>query len=165
VILGARLAGAYPIVAVDLQDHKLAVARKVGATHAINSARVDFVTAAAEILGGNADVVIDGTGLPAVLERAFELTSPQGRCIIFGVMPSQHKLALNTLPLHFGKVLTGSHGGESRPAEDVPRYLRLLTANRFDVADFVSHRGTLAEINDLIARMRAGEVVHAMVHL
>jgi len=164
VVLGAHLAGANPIIAVDLYDHKLAVARRHGATHTINSNTGDFAMAAEKILGGKADVVIDGTGMPMVLEKAFNLTAAQGRCVIFGVMPVQHKLAINTLPLHFGKILTASHGGESKPAEDIPRYLRLMAAGRFDVRDFVSHRCPLSEINGMIRRMRQGEVIHAMVH-
>jgi S-(hydroxymethyl)glutathione dehydrogenase / alcohol dehydrogenase len=163
-VLGAHLAGAYPIIAVDVHQHKLAKAREFGATHALNSKQADFVAAAEAVLGGKADVVIDGTGNPAVLAQALSLTGPQGRCIGIGVMHYEQKLALNTLPLHMGKVLRGSHGGDSRPAEDIPRYLRMIRNERFDPRGFVSHRLTLSQINDGIARMRAGEVVHAMVH-
>jgi len=164
VILGAKLAGAYPIIAVDLHDHKLAKAREYGATHAINSAREDFAAAAEAILKGKADVVIDGTALPAVLEDAFALTSPAGRCVVFGVMPADRKLSLNTLPLHFGKTLTGSHGGGSEPARDIPRYLRMMAGGRFDPRGMVSHRLGLDAINDAIGRMRSGEIIHAMIH-
>jgi len=163
VVLGASLAGAYPIIAVDIQTHKLDKAREYGATHTINSALTDFASDARQILGGSVDVVIDGTGNPTVLEMAYTLTSDTGRCVIFGVMPADRKLSINTLPLHFGKVLTGSHGGESRPAEDIPRLVRMMKAKRFDPAGFVSHRIPLEQINDGIARMRSGEVVHCMV--
>src|SRR5581483_10679241 len=118
VVLGAKLSGAHPIIAVDIQDHKLQKAAQHGATHTINSAREEFPAAVLRILDGTPpDVVIDGTGNPQVLERAFGLVSNAGRCVIFGVMPHDKKLSLTTLPLHFGKVLTGSHGGDSRPAE------------------------------------------------
>ena len=164
VILGAKLAGAYPIIAVDLYDHKLAKAREYGATHTINSTRDDFDAASMAILHGPADAVIDGSAQPAVLEKAFALAGPQGRCVVFGVMPHDRKLSLNTLPLHFGKTLTGSHGGESEPAHDIPRYLRLMDGGGFDPRGMVSHRVKLADINDTIARMRSGEVIHAMIH-
>ena len=164
VILGAKLAGAHPIIAVDLHDHKLAKAREYGATHAINSVREDFAAAGEAILHGKADVVIDGTALPAVLEKAFALAGPKGRCVVFGVMAHDRKLSLNTLPLHFGKTLTGSHGGESQPAQDIPRYLRLMHSGGFDPRGMISHRGGLDAINDTIARMRSGEVIHAMIH-
>jgi len=164
VVLGAKLAGAHPIIAVDLHDHKLEVARKYGATHTINSQQDDFAEAVQEILKGPADVVIDGTGLPAVLEKAFPLAGPKGRCVIFGVMRHDRKMSLNTLPLHFGKVLTGSEGGASQPAEDIPRYLRMIDAGLFDPSGFVSHRIKLEDINDGIARMRSGEVIHCIIH-
>lgn len=165
VVLGAKLAGAHPIIAVDLHDHKLAKAREFGATHTINSTGQDFVAGVRDILGGvPPDVVVDGTGLPAVLEKAFPLAAASGRVVIFGVMAHDRKLALNTLPLHFGKQLTGSHGGSSRPAEDIPRYLRMMRDGRFDPRGMVSHRIPLEQVNDGIAKMRSGEVIHCMIH-
>lgn len=163
-VLGAHLAGANPVIAVDLHEHKLAKAREYGATHSINSTQTDFADEVRQILGGPADVVIDGTGNPQVLEKAYTLTADAGRCIIFGVMPSDKKLSINTLPLHFGKVLSGSHGGESEPAADIPRLVRMMRDEGFDPAGFVSHRIPLEQINDGIARMRSGEVIHCMVH-
>ena len=163
-VLGAKLAGACPLIAVDLQDHKLAKAREFGATHIINSTRGDFTAMAEAILRGKADVVVDGTGNPAVLEQAFHLAGPKGRCIGVGVMPHDRKLSLNTLPLHFGKALAGSEGGQSRPAEDIPRYLRMMAAGAFDPKPMISHRISLAEINEGIALMRAGEAIHCVIH-
>ncbi|MGB0581538.1 MAG: zinc-binding dehydrogenase [Limisphaerales bacterium] len=164
VLLGAQLAGANPIIAVDLHDHKLKIAKKYGATHTINSRDTDFAEAAREILKGPADVVIDGTGAPAVLEKAFPVAGPKGRCVIFGVMKHDQKMSLNTLPLHFGKILTGSEGGASEPASDIPKYLRMIDDGLFDPSGFVSHRIGLNEVNDGIAKMRSGEVVHCIIH-
>lgn len=164
-VLGAALAGAYPVIAVDIRDHKLEKAAAFGATHVINSATTDFSEQSLEILNGHSpDVVIDGTGNPAVLEKAFSLASAEGRCIIFGVMPHDKRLAINTLPLHFGKILTGSHGGGCSPAKDIPKYIRMIKAGRFNPKGFVSHRIPLEQINDGIAKMRSGEVVHCMIH-
>jgi S-(hydroxymethyl)glutathione dehydrogenase/alcohol dehydrogenase len=163
-ILGAKLAGACPIIAVDIHDHKLQVAVRYGATHVINSRTEDFAESALRILDRVLpDVVVDGTGNPAVLEKAFALTSHQGRCIEFGVMPQDRKISFNPLPLHFGKVLTGSHGGSSKPAEDIPRILRLIHAGRFDPSGFISHRTPLDKVNETIDKMRAGEVIHAII--
>ena len=71
---------------------------------------------------------------------------------------------LETLGGGLGKLLRGSHGGESLPAEDIPRYIRMMRDGRFDPRSFVSHRISLAEVNDGIARMRAGEVIHCIIH-
>jgi len=163
-ILGAKLAGAHPVVAVDIHDHKLAVARQFGASHTINSRTADFATEVRNLLGCQPDVVIDGTGNPEIIARAFALTARKGRTVLIGVMRAENTLHINTLPLHFGKVLTGSEGGSSRPDEDIPRFLRMMRAGLFDPKPMVSHRGALTDVNDLIARMRAGEVVHAIMH-
>ena len=164
-VLGAKLAGGHPVIAVDVQDHKLQAALKQGATHAVNSVREDFSEAVLRILGGSRpDVVVDGTGNPAVLEKAFALAGNFARVVGVGVMPGDKKISINTLPLHLGKILRGSHGGGSLPAEDIPRYLRMARAGRFDVRGFVTHRIPLGEVNDGIAKMRSGEVIHCIIH-
>ena len=163
-VLGSKLAGGYPVIAVDLQDHKLECASRYGATHTINSAKEDLPTAARRVLEGAApDVVVDGTGNPGVLEKAYELVGPFGRCVGVGVMSHEKKLSINTLPLHMGKMLTGSHGGESKPAQDIPRYLRMMKAGRFETSGFVSHRAELGSINEAIGKMRSGEAIHTII--
>ena len=99
-----------------------------------------------------------------MIEAAYELTSDRGRTVLFGVMHHENRVQIHTLPLHFEKILTGSVGGDSRPAEDIPRYLRMMQERRFDPKPFVTHRMHLEEINRGIQMMRDGEVVHAMVH-
>ena len=79
-------------------------------------------------------------------------------------MAHDQKISLNTLPLHFGKVLTGSHGGGSQPADDIPRLVRMHRAGRFNPSGFVTDRLPLENVNDAIGRMRSGEVIHAMIH-
>jgi S-(hydroxymethyl)glutathione dehydrogenase/alcohol dehydrogenase len=83
--------------------------------------------------------------------------------VLVGVMRHDQQFSLNTLPLHFGKALTGSEGGSSQPHIDIPRYLRLIRAGRFDPRKMISHRCTLSEVNSAIATMRAGESVHTMI--
>ena len=165
VVLGAKLAGANPIVAVDLQDHKLAKAREFGATHTINSGNENAAARVKEILGGLADVTIDGTGNPGVIETAYDLTRMRGgRCVLFGVLPKDKKISINTLPLHFGRAFTGSEGGQSRPHEDIPSILGQLAAGKIDWRSFITHRGPLDQVNDLMDKMRSGEVVHAIMN-
>ncbi len=164
-VLGAHLAGAHPVIAVDIHDHKLAKAREFGATHTINTRHENLADAVQRILGGPADVVFDVTGQPAVIEQAWKFTSPKGRLVLVGVMRHDQQLSLNTLSLHYGKVLTGSEGGSSQPHLDIPRYLRLIRASRFDPRGMISHRCSLTDVNPAIATMRAGESIHTMIHL
>lgn len=164
-ILGAHLAGAHPLVAVDLHDHKLLKATEYGATATFNAQKTpNLDEAILEVVGSHgADVVVDGTGQPAVIEQCYRLTHAQGRTVLFGVLPHDKRVHLHTLPLHFGRVLTGSEGGGSLPSIDIPRLVRMMGAKRFDPTGFVSHRLPLSEVNEGIAWMRSGEVIHAMI--
>jgi len=101
---------------------------------------------------------------PRVIETAYDLAKLRGgRCVLFGVLPSDQRVSIHTLPLHFGRVLAGSEGGQSQPYEDIPRILAQLAAAQTDWRGFISHRGSLADIGDVMARMKAGEVVHAVL--
>ena len=157
IIQAAALLSASVIIAVDLFDSRLELAQQLGATHTINSRRDDAEASIKTALAGQPlDVFIDNTGLPTVIEQGYRLTHGQGRVILVGVPRQGNNVSLNTLPLHFGKLLTGSHGGECRPAHDIPRYLRLLQKGKLKLDRLVSARYPLAEINTAIAAMRDG---------
>ena len=163
VVLGAHLAGAHPVIAVDVHDHKLGKAREFGATHTINSHDGRMSEAIASLLGSTADAVFDVTGQPSVIDQAWRATGPKGRLVLVGVMRHDQQFSLNTLPLHHGKRLTGSEGGGSLPHLDIPRYLRMVASGRFDPVGMVSHRGPLSGINSLLDTMRRGESIHSLV--
>ena len=112
VVQFAHLAGAYPIVAVDLLEGKLDMAKQRGATHVFNAAQVsDLDGEIRKIVGSTGpDKVVETTGTRSVIELAYDLTHPDGTCVLVGV-PTE-KVTINTLPIHFNKVLTGSHGGD-----------------------------------------------------
>lgn len=162
-VLGASLAGACPVIAADIHDHKLAKARVFGATHSVNTRSADWAEQIKAVLGGTADVVLDVTGNAAVIEQAWRIVGPKGRLVLVGVMRHDQQFSFNTLPLHYGKTLRGSEGGSSLPHIDIPRYLRLIESGRFDPRAMISHRCKLAGINEAIATMRSGESVHTMI--
>jgi len=165
IVQCAQMVGAFPIVAVDLIDKKLDLARKFGATHTLNSRNVTDVGAALrEIVGAaGADKVLETTGRKDVIELAYELTHPDGTCVLIGV-PTE-KVTIYTLPIHFNKVLTGSHGGDCRPHIDIPRIIRLNQAGRMSFEGLISHEFSLLEINDAIAAMRGGEAGRVLVNI
>jgi len=160
IIQGAAMVSAHPIIAVDLYDAKLDVAKKLGATHIINTKMQNVTDAVHKIVGDNGiDVVVDNTGNPQVIEEGYRLTSSKGRMILVGVLPKDKKVSLNTLALHFGKTLSGTKGGECRPDLDIPRYIRLCQAGKLKLSEFITDRIPLTEINEAIERMRRGEVI------
>jgi Zn-dependent alcohol dehydrogenases, class III len=161
VIQAAAMTTAYPIVAVDIFDNRLELARTLGATHTINSRDMDLreglAPAIAAIIGpSGADVVVDNTGNTALIALAYGLTQAQGRTILVGVPRAQDDITIHSLPLHFGKVLTGTHGGDGDPAIDIPRYARLEQQGLLRLAPLVTERYSLEEINEAINRMKSG---------
>lgn len=159
VIQGAQMVSANPIVAVDLFDSRLELAKHMGATHTLNARSTDLREAIPAILGpAGADVIVDNTGSVDMIELAYSLSAKQGRVILVGVPKKGCTVSIYTLPIHFGKTLIGSHGGEAMPAEDIPRYVGLIQAGRFPLRQLITDRYPLEEINSAIEDMRSGKV-------
>lgn len=159
IVQAAALVSAYPIIAVDLHDDKLAMAKNFGATHVINSQHEDAYAAITNIIGQKGlDVFIDNTGQPKIIELGYQLTHAQGRVILVGVPKKGNHINIYSLPLHFGKALTGSHGGEAVPHQDISRYHRLYQAGRIKLRELITHYFALEEINEAIHAMREGRV-------
>jgi S-(hydroxymethyl)glutathione dehydrogenase/alcohol dehydrogenase len=156
VVQFAHLAGAYPIIAVDLLDGKLAMARSRGATHCLNPTAVaDLDTEIRKIVGaGGPDKIIETTGAKSVIEMAYNLTHADGTCVLVGV-PSE-KITIYTLPIHFNKVLTGSHGGDAVPQVDIPRLVRLNQVGRLSFDGIITHEFPLEKINEALDLVRSG---------
>ncbi len=159
VIQVAALMSADPIVAVDLHPAKLDMARRCGATHVINARADDLKSGLSGILGpAGADVVVETTGQKSVIETAYEISGPQGRVVLVGVPKKGDAISIYSLPLHFGKVLTGSHGGDARPEVDIPRYLRLYHKGLLPLDGIITDRFSLNDINTAIDRLRTGDI-------
>lgn len=159
IVQAAALVSAYPIIAVDLYESKLELAGKMGATHLISSSRVDARRAILEIVGNaGIDAFIDNTGQPAIIEMGYELSKPQGRVTLVGVPRKGNDIHIHSLPLHFGKVLSGSHGGEAVPQIDIPRYHQLYRAGRIRLRELITDTFDLGQINEAIAGMREGRI-------
>jgi S-(hydroxymethyl)glutathione dehydrogenase / alcohol dehydrogenase len=165
VVQFAALAGAYPIVAVDLLDHKLDMARERGATHCINAGQAGDVAAAVRAIVGDKgpDKVIETTGVKGVIEMAYDLTHPDGTCVLVGV--PHEKVTISTLPIHFDKVLTGSHGGDARPHVDIPRIIRLVQAGKLSFDGIITHEFPLSDINAALDLVRSGKAGRVLVSL
>ena len=161
----AALVGAYPIVAVDIVDKKLEMAKRFGATHVLNTKyQADADTALRAVVGaGGADKVLETTGQKSVIELAYDLTHADGTCVLIGV-PTE-PVTIHTLPLHFNKVLTGSHGGDCAPDVDIPRIVKLNAAGRMSFDGLITHEFPLSHINEAIAVMRSGEAGRILVKL
>lgn len=164
--MGAMVS-AWPIIAVDVNDAKVAMALKWGATHAFNSrTQPDFLERIRTLVGKEgADVVIDTTGNARVIEAAYDLTHPDGKTILVGVPRKDDKATIYTLPLHFKKVLKGSHGGSCCPDHDIPRLIRLMDQGRMRLDGLVTHEFPLERINDALRVFRSGEAGRILINM
>jgi S-(hydroxymethyl)glutathione dehydrogenase/alcohol dehydrogenase len=165
VVQFAQLAGAYPIVAVDLIDSKLAMANARGATSCFNPANTaDLDSEIRKVVGlQGPDKVIETTGVKSVIELAYNLTHADGTCVLVGV-PNE-KVTIYTLPIHFNKVLTGSHGGEAVPDVDIPRLIRLNRASRLSFDGIITHELPLDKINDALDLVRSGTAGRVVLNI
>ena len=163
IIQAANMVSAYPIIAVDLYDKRLELAKKLGATHLINSRDNDFFNQINQITKSSLDVFVDNTGLPEIIEKGYELINREGRLILVGVPKVGHNINIFSLPLHFGKTISGSFGGECNPSEDIPRYIKLLMKNKFCLDQIITERYQLKDINLAIERIKNGKTVGRVV--
>tara|TARA_B100002003_G_C14123181_1_gene540253 strand:- start:854 stop:1924 length:1071 start_codon:yes stop_codon:yes gene_type:complete len=160
VVQGAALHNAYPIIAIDLFDNRLELAKQLGATHTINSrSRKDWQEEVKNILDNKGvDVFVDNTGNPEIIAEGWKLTQDQGRTILVGVPAKGKETQLYTLPLHFGKKITGSHGGNGYPTDDIPRYMLLSKLGKLNLSNLITETHSLMEINQAIERMKNGKL-------
>lgn len=164
VLQGAALVNAYPIVAIDLHDHKLEQAKSFGATHTINASKLDAEASLRELSGpGGMDVVVDVTGNSEVRVTAYNATSNTGKTVFAGVPHHQEKITIDSFPLHFGRQVFGSHGGETRPDVDIPRYLRLYKLGKLKLDEQITHRFDLNHINQAVDVVKNGDAGRCVI--
>ena len=158
VIQGADLVNAYPVVAIDKSAQKLEFAKKFGATHIVNVEDGDTGAVLAEITNGRGfDAVVDTTGVNAVRETAYEATYNKGLTVFCGVPFAGDRISIDSFPLHFGRRIIGSHGGDTVPDVDIPRYLILYRLGRLKLDELISARFPLAEVNRAVELVGGGQ--------
>jgi S-(hydroxymethyl)mycothiol dehydrogenase len=166
-VLGASLAGARTIIAVDVDPGKLEWARGFGATHVINSRETDAVEGIRELTEGNgADVVIDAVARPETYKQAFYARDLAGTVVLVGVPTPDMKLELPLLD-YFGRggSLKSSWYGDCLPSRDFPMLVDLHLQGRLPLEKFVSETIALDQVEDAFAKMERGEVLRSVVLL
>ena len=157
VVLGARLAGARQIIAVDLSDEKLAFATKLGATQTVNARSNDAVGEIRRMSGNGVDVAFEMAGSVPALELAYAATARGGTTVTAGLPHPDKRMSLSPLALVAEeRTLKGSYVGSSAPQRDVPRMIALFRAGRLPVDQLLTHRLKLEEINEGFDRLREG---------
>ena len=163
VVQFSRIAGASQIIAVDIVDQKLAVAKSLGATHTINVREKDPVKEIKDLTGGEGvDVSFEVVGLSETITQAIESVKVGGKVVLVGLMPVG-----STAPVHVARVvragiqILGSYGG--RPRADLPIIFKLVSASLLEVDTLVSRKYKLDETNSAFEALERGEVLRSIV--
>ncbi|MFL5846020.1 MAG: zinc-dependent alcohol dehydrogenase family protein [Solirubrobacteraceae bacterium] len=162
-LLGAKVAGASTLIAVDVVADKLALAKELGATHAVQ-AGPEGLEEIGEITGGGADHVIETVGSAAVLADAYAATRRGGTTVTVGLPHPEQMLSIPAVSLVAEeKTLKGSYLGSSVPARDIPRFIALHQAGQLPVERLLTHRLGLDELNEGFDRLARGEAVRQAI--
>jgi S-(hydroxymethyl)glutathione dehydrogenase/alcohol dehydrogenase len=165
-VAAAAIAGCTPVIAVDLNSDKLALAHHLGATHSIDSKAVDPVAEVLKLCKGGADFAIEATGIPAVMRQALACVRHQGgAAVVVGNARFGSTLEIDPRELNMGKRLLGTWGGDNVPDRDFPRYCKLLTAGRLDLEPLLSKSYRLPDVNAALDDLEHGKAARPILDI
>jgi len=163
-VLGAKVAGAGKIIAIDLLDQKLEMAKDLGADCLINASGEDAPKRIVELTGGGADYALECIGNVDVLAQAFASLRSGGKCVLVGIVPPGAKLSIPAGELAArGKVVTGAFLGSVQPLVHIPKYVDLFMAGKLPLDKLITRSYSLDEINDAFRAMEEGEVRRSVI--
>lgn len=164
-LLGAVAAGAYPVMAIDVNPDKLALAGELGASHCIQAGKnVDVPADIKAAVKGGVDIAIETVGHEQVLADAYHATRRGGTTITVGLPHPGRMLSLSAVSLVAEeRTLKGSYMGSCVPSRDLPRFVALYQAGRLPVDRLLTHTLTLDEVNEGFDRLARGEAVRQVV--
>lgn len=163
-VLGALACGASPVIAVDLNPDKLALATTLGAVHTINAADPDAIDQVKALTGGGADFAFEMAGSARALEAAWKMTRRGGTTVTAGLPPPEAALAVNIVSLVAEeRTLKGSYIGTCVPSRDIPRFIRLFKDGRLPVDRLLSGTLTLDQINPAFDALADGMAVRQII--
>jgi S-(hydroxymethyl)glutathione dehydrogenase/alcohol dehydrogenase len=161
---GARIAGAGRIVAIDTVPWKLDLARRLGASDAVDASSVDPVAAVHELTGGGADYAFECIGTVPTTQQAVAMVGKGGTAVMVGVVPLGQTVPLPMLDVVIqGKRILGSMMGDNRFRIDMPRYVDLYLDGRLRLDEMISARLPLSGLNDAFENMKAGVVARSVI--
>jgi S-(hydroxymethyl)glutathione dehydrogenase / alcohol dehydrogenase len=163
-IQGARIAGARKIIAIDMFEGKLAMAKRLGATDTVDASSSDPVDEIRKMTdGAGVDYAFEAIGLKKVAEQAFLALKPGGTATVIGMIPVGQKVELDGYMFLTERKLQGSNMGSNRFRIDMPKYIDFYLQGRLNLDDMISRRGKLEDVNEAFRAMKAGEVARTVL--
>lgn len=164
-VMGAKLAGAGKIIAIDTLDKKLEMAKDLGADYVINTSREDPQSKVMELTGGGADYAIECVGNVEVMATAMGSIHGGGKCVIMGSAPIGSMLSIAPYEFLLGKTITGSVQGGIRPFIDIPRFVDLFMDGKLPIDRLITKTYSLEEVNDAFEALEKGKVMRSVIKL
>jgi S-(hydroxymethyl)glutathione dehydrogenase/alcohol dehydrogenase len=166
-ILAAAMKKAGMIIAVDVFDHKLEQAKRLGATHLINARQKDPLAAILELTGKKGvDYAIESAGKKETMEQAFKAVRDSGGlCVLAGNLPHGQNISIDPFDLIRGKRLIGTWGGETQPDRDIPGYVKYYLSGHMKLELLLTHSYSLAEINRALDDLESGKIGRALIDM
>jgi len=162
-IQGARIAGARRIIAVDVFENKLAMAKRLGATDTVDASSADPVKTIKAMTGGGVDYSFEAIGLKTAAEQAFYCLAPGGTATVIGMIPVGQKVEIEGRYFLTERKLQGCNMGSNRFRIDMPRYIDFYMQGRLNLDDMVSRKARLDGVNEAFRAMKAGEVARTVL--
>jgi len=162
-IQGARIAGARKIIAVDMFEGKLAMAKRMGATDTVDASNSDPVDEIRKMTGGGVDYSFEAIGLKKAAEQAFNSLKAGGTATVIGMIPVGQKVEIDGYMFLTERKLQGSNMGSNRFRIDMPKYIDFYLQGRLNLDDMISQRRKLEDVNDAFRAMKAGEVARTVL--
>ena len=164
IIQGCRIAGAGRIVALDTADWKLDLARRLGATDALNAAAGNPIAAVVEMTAGGVDYAFEAIGLPATVRQAVRMTRKGGTTVMVGVVPMGTNVELPGADITLReKSILGCMMGANRFRLDMPRYVDWYLQGRLKLDEMISARLPLDRVNDALDALRQGTAARSVL--
>jgi len=160
---GARICGAAQLVAVDMHDHKLELARQLGATHVVNASKDEPVQAVLELTGGGAEFGFEAIGLPDTTRQMFSMTRSGGVATVIGILPMDAEIPMTGVDFMGSKRYQSSMMGGGSFRVEVPRYIDFYLNGQLRLDEMVSQTLPLERINDAFDAMNKGEVARSVI--
>ncbi|OGN87481.1 MAG: hypothetical protein A2158_08540 [Chloroflexi bacterium RBG_13_46_14] len=162
----AAISGAYPVIAVDILDSKLELAKRFGATHTVNASKEKDPVKAVQNLthGRGADFVFVTVGSAAALKQGFTMSAPRGTTILIGLVPVKESISFMAFDFLGGeRNLTGCGGGSTRLNLDISRIIELYNDGLLKLDELISGHYPFEKINEAIESTKKGNVIRNIV--
>lgn len=165
-VMAAVASGCNPVIAIDIKENKLKLARELGATILINGNDLPVEKILKLTNGSGVDYGIESAGNTNVMEMGFSATrNSGGKFILAGNVSQNNKIKINPFDLIAGKKITGSWGGAANPIVDIPKYIEWYKDGKLPLEKLITHRFPLEKINDAFSLLETGNAGRLLIEI